>query len=161
EIDEDCQMNPRNTFVAMLLLFTGCTFHESAQPEVPSPNSVEHAYPKDAAAFKAALVGDWTSAWHGPGDAYVEMLKFGADGQATVKIVDGGSEHNVTGAYTVTIPEGSFGHITAEITVVPQAGTPVTLRRVNFGLHNAVPQSIGLLLRIDKSPFGALARDHK
>lgn len=156
----------RATVLTVLLsvLQAGCATHEppthkSALATLPATDQKGRpalAENLDATAFKAALIGEWESVWADPHGSYVKRLIIGPNGKASVTFVREKTEETIEGTYSVVFlrPPSPTMVTLAAVDIMPSTGEPVVLSQVNFGFHNAVRQSRGLLLRIDKSQFG-------
>lgn len=114
----------------------------------------------DETAFKAALVGEWISAYEYPGN-HIKHLSLAPDGSAVVIFVQNGTEQTVKGVYSINVfgPTSPNRDTLAEITVKSSNGDALILSQVNFGYHNAVHIGSQPILRIDKPPYGALMRE--
>ena len=112
----------------------------------------------NALEFRSALVGKWISVFEHPSKKNIEELEFKAEGVAYMTIVHNREKQQYSGRYSVDFErEPSLDMVTfAQIKI--SGDNPIELRRVNFGLHNAMHSEEGLLLRIDSEPHGALRR---
>jgi hypothetical protein len=65
-----------------------------------------------------------------------------------------------SGAYKISFDrEPGAGAVTfAAITIKPKDAPEIVLRRVNFGLHNGINLQEGIVLRIDREPYGVLKK---
>ena len=126
-----------------------------------SPVVVELKYDLSAADFKLALVGKWKSVFTADKDnPNVQSLEFTADGNTDIVIAKADKTEQYSGTYTISFDrEPRAGSVTmATITIRANGSSPVVLSRVNFGLHNGIPQQEGIVLRIDNEPYGVLKR---
>lgn len=109
--------------------------------------------------FKNALVGVWQSAFEVAGQKNIKCLQINRDGKAKATISNQGETELYEGNYTVSfLRPPSAGEITlAKITIKAASGNLI-LSFVEFGLHNGLPMSQELVLRINESPFGTMKR---
>ena len=114
-----------------------------------------------AADFKLALVGKWKSVFTADKDnPNVQSLEFNSDGKTDIVIAKADKTEQYSGTYTISFDRepGARAVTMATITIRTNGSNPIILSRVNFGLHNGIPQQEGIVLRIDNEPYGVLKR---
>ena len=114
-----------------------------------------------AADFKLALVGKWKSVFTADKDnPNVQSLEFNSDGKTDIVIAKADKTEQYSGTYTISFDRepGARAVTMATITIRTSGSNPIILSRVNFGLHNGIPQQEGIVLRIDNEPYGVLKR---
>jgi len=113
-----------------------------------------------ASDFKSAVVGRWKSVFTYKDKRNIQSLEFRSDGIAHLIVTQTNKSQQYSGPYTITFErEPDEGAVTfATITIKANGSDPITLSRVNFGLHNGVHTNQGLLLRIDREPHGVLKK---
>lgn len=108
--------------------------------------------------FQKALIGEWESVYLYEERQNVKRLEVFPLGVATVYITNG-SKAVITGKYKLYFPKHPKEDTVtyAEMTITFD-DIEIQLRRMHFGYHNGVPMNLGLLLRIDESPYGVLSK---
>jgi hypothetical protein len=110
--------------------------------------------------FKAALVGKWESVYTYKNKPNIQHMEITTDGNISLTVTTADQSQQHSGPYTITFDrEPAAGIVTfATITINPGDPEPIVLSRVNFGLHNGIPLDEGIVLRIDKEPYGVLKK---
>ena len=110
--------------------------------------------------FKNAIIGKWKSVYEITGEENVIYLELSEQGKVELILEKNSVRKEFVGNYSVDfLRPPSEGKVTfAELTITTSNGDMIILSRVNFGLHNAMPEGSGFFLRIDESPFGVLKR---
>ena len=111
----------------------------------------------DEHAFKQALVGKWVSAFRHPSGKIVQQIEFKADGTAELTVDMGGEKKEYAGPYSVQYERKPRPSSVTLARIRITGAQTIELRRVNFGLHNALPHD-EMILRIEREPFGALKK---
>ncbi|HBC87233.1 MAG TPA: hypothetical protein DCZ94_09785 [Lentisphaeria bacterium] len=145
-----------------------CASHEgTAQPEqaqVISKSAIDLKEDFSASDFKLAVVGKWKSVFNADKTKRnIQNLEFTSDGTASLIITQADNSEQYSGSYTITFDrEPGVGTVTvATIAINSNGSNPIVLSRVSFGLHNGIPLKEGIVLRIDREPYGVLKRQNK
>lgn len=141
--------------IAWLILFSCIKAPNNSPPEIDWSNYTGYL---SASEFKDAIIGIWKSVYIHKGSENVERLEVFPFGIARVFINDG-LRVEVTGKYEIDfLRPPAEGNITIAEMTITSDNDQIVLSRMSFGYHNAVPMTVGILLRIDKSPYGVLAK---
>ena len=113
-----------------------------------------------ASDFKAALVGKWKSVYTYKNKPNIQKMEITSDENISLVVTEADQSQHHSGPYTITFDrEPCAGIVTfATITINPDEPEPIVLSRVNFGLHNGIPLDEGVVLRIDREPYGVLKK---
>ncbi len=148
----------------LLIGIVGCTSEHPAQlppqGQAPHTSAIQLQHDLSASDFKAALIGKWESAFTYKSKPNVQDVEFKPDGTATLVLQHNGETKHCSGHYAVSFEKEPEPRSTtfATITVKQPDSDSIILSRVNFDLHSGVYIKHGLLLRIDREPYGALRR---
>jgi hypothetical protein len=161
-------MTPRLSVLLLAsLIYSGCG---NATPTIaPTASPLEKpliAESLDGDSFKAALLGEWTSAWNPEGRPYITHILI-TPIRMTVDYVSDGTHQTIEGPYSVTFLREPRPHYVtlADITIAPATGNSFVLSRVSFGHASVVPMSEGSLLLANQAadadkPIGILKPVH-
>jgi len=150
-INSKARVIPFHSIIILLLIITvsGC---------FKAPTEIEIKDDLSESDFKKALIGKWESVYQREGHENVERLEVFPFGIANV-IINNGLKVKVTGKYEIYfLRPPAEGNVTIAEMTITSDNTQIKLSRMKFGYHNGVHMSLGILLRIDESPYGALTK---
>ena len=139
--------------VSLFFVFTNCK-----EDSLVSNEQLALREGLSAQEFSSAIIGKWESVFEKEGEENIKYLEFDKSGDAKILLYND-SEKECGGMYILSFNRPPRnGEVTlAEITIKTESGN-ILLRQVNFGFHNAFPESEGLLLRVDDTPYGVLKK---
>ena len=109
--------------------------------------------------FKKAIIGNWQSVYEAPGKEIVDYLELDLQGNTKIIIKQDGNKKEYQGSYRIIfLRPPTKGMVTLAELTIQTSGENIILSQVNFGLHSAVHDQVGFLLRIDQKPYGALEK---
>lgn len=109
--------------------------------------------------FKQAILGEWQSVFELEGAENVVYLNLGQGNEVDITLWKNSVEKEFSGEYSLSFMRTPvLGVVTLAEMDIQAFDTLIVLSRINFGLHNALPSSERLFLRIDDAPYGLLSR---
>ena len=148
----------------ILIVISECSSHEAptmpVETQTPSKSGIELKSNFTTSDFRSAVIGKWKSVFTYESRQNIQNIELTSDGHAKVVIVQGNKSQSYSGPYVISFDrKPNTESVTfATITIFQDKSNPIILSRVNFGLHNGINIKEGIVLRIDKTPYGVLQK---
>lgn len=155
-------MKGKNIFyTALLFVFAtiiGCGKESELDSDTKADNEIiELKADFDAEEFKSAIIGKWQSVFLYPEEENVITLELDEKGKAKITLDKNNTSSSYEGNYAIEfIRPPMEGYVTLATITISANNREIILSRLNFGNHSGIPLYFGIVLRIEKSPYGVL-----